>query len=78
MRLLVYCLAGLGIVAAGGCAPMSALSYPVAGGPNPAPPPGYVVRCRAQPDVTFFLWPSYRTGCEQIISNEQPVVRARG
>ena len=79
MSRLSSALVAVGVAGAlGACAPMSQLGYAVPGGPNPPPPPGYRVECTAQPDPTYFLWPSYRSGCQQIIPDAQPVVRARG
>lgn len=56
--------------------------YPVtSNSPNPAPVPGYRVRCQSGPAPIVSVFDSvFVTGCQQIIppADQQVVIRARG
>ena len=74
-------IASLSAGLAGCLSPMGDDPYPVLdNSPNPAPVPGYRVRCQSEPGPFSFLDESFITACQQYIAPTRrvTVIRAKG
>ena len=62
-----------------GCVSSTDYAYPVVGDPvNPAPAPGYRVRCQTVPTIPNLFGDDQVTGCQQLIGPARDVIVAKG